>query len=58
VRWPVRIVAGVVLFVAAVNLIWFAAPTLGDANVWRPLGSILVVVLAAAAWAKMRPERR
>lgn len=57
-KWPIRIAAGLVLFVAAVNLVWFLAPTLGDPAVWRPLGSILVVLVAATAWAKMRPAKR
>lgn len=57
VKWPIRIAVGLVLLVAAVNLIWFLAPTVGNPAVWRPLGSILVVIVAATAWAKMRPEK-
>jgi hypothetical protein len=53
-RHLTRAVIGLVAFVVAVNLVWWVAPTLGDPGVYRPLFAILVVVVASAAWRRMR----
>lgn len=48
------ILVGLVLFVIAVNLIWWVAPILGDPGVYRPLFGILMVVIASAAYRQTR----
>lgn len=55
-KTTLRIVAGLVLFVVAVNVVWWVAPLLGDPGVYRPLTGIIVVVVASAAWHQMRSE--
>lgn len=45
-------VSGLIAFVVIVNVVWFAAPAFEAA--WRPLGAILVVVVAGAAWQKAK----
>lgn len=53
-----RIVAGLVLFVVAVNVVWFVAPILGDPGVYRPLFAMFVVVFASGVWRKIREDDR
>lgn len=49
-----RMLLGLGVFVAAVNVIWWVAPLFGDPGVYRPLTGIVVVVVASAAWQQMR----
>jgi hypothetical protein len=49
-----KIILGLASVVAAINLVWFVAPILGDPKVWRPLFAIVVVVVASAAWQQIR----
>lgn len=51
-----QLVAAVVLFVVAVNVIWWVAPIVGSPGVYRPLFAILVVVFASAVWRRIRSE--
>lgn len=51
-----RIVAGLVLFVVAVNVLWWVAPIFGDPGVYRPLFAILLVAVASAVWRQVRGE--
>ena len=53
-RTPGLILAGLVLFVLAVNVIWWVAPVVGDPSVYRPLFAIVLVVVASAAYRQMR----
>ena len=56
-RFAARIVAGLVVFVVAVNVVWWVAPLFGDPGVYRPLTGIIVVVVASAAWRQMRGDK-
>lgn len=51
-KWPLRILAAVAVLIVAVNVAWYGIPFLHESGALRPLGAILVVVVASAAWAK------
>jgi hypothetical protein len=48
------IVGCLILFVAAVNVIWFVAPILGNPAVYRPLFGIVLVIVGSAVWRQVR----
>lgn len=45
-----KLVLGLILFVAAVNVIWWVAPIFGSADVYRPLFGIVVVLVGSVVW--------
>lgn len=51
-----QFVAVLIMFVAAVNVVWWVAPVFGSSDVYRPLFAILVIVFASAVWRKVRDE--
>lgn len=56
-KWVLRIFWGLVLFVVAVNLIWWVAPALGHPDVYRPLFAIVVIIVADRVWKLTRSPR-